>query len=246
MSAPSLCLSIVSHGHSHMLRELLGDIRKLCNRRQQTGLEIQLTFNLASEDRSWINAFADLPLRLHVNPFPMGFGANQNAAFQRSSCEQFAIINPDIRMLDLELEVLQSTLATDKTGAVAPRIVDSTGLLQDSARHFPTISGMAKRTITGVRKPDFLGVSEPIKVDWVAGMFVLFRKEAWERVQGFDERYFMYFEDVDICRRLRCNGWEVKYDCRVTVQHDAQRASHRDPQHLRWHIRSAVRYFVGL
>ena len=77
-------------------------------------------------------------------------------------------------------------------------------------------------------------------------MFVLFRKEAWESVKGFDERYFMYFEDVDICRRLRRCGWEVKYDCRVTVQHDAQRASLRNLQHLRWHMRSALRYFTGL
>jgi N-acetylglucosaminyl-diphospho-decaprenol L-rhamnosyltransferase len=229
-----------------MLPALLDDIRRLWNKGQITGLEIQLTFNLASEDRGWLIGFEDLPLHVHVNPSPIGFGANQNAAFLRTSCAHFAIINPDIRMLDVDLAVLQHTLTKGKTGAVAPRIIDSNGFLQDSARHFPTISGVVKRAVTGRRKSEFLEVSEPINVDWVAGMFVLFRKEAWEKVHGFDENYFMYFEDVDICRRLRRDGWEVKYDCRVTVRHDAQRASHRDLQHLLWHMRSAVRYFVGL
>jgi GT2 family glycosyltransferase len=77
-------------------------------------------------------------------------------------------------------------------------------------------------------------------------MFVMFRREAFDAVRGFDERYFMYFEDADICRRLWSRGLKVLYVPAATVVHDARRRSHRDPQHLRWHLRSALRFLVGV
>lgn len=245
MNAPAVCLSIVSHGHSGMLPPLLEDIRALWHARNRAGLEIQLTFNLVDEDRRWVEAFADLPLKIHVNPSPLGFGSNQNAAFLRTDSPQFAIVNPDIRMPGLDLAGLQRALDVEDVGAAAPRVVDSAGVLQDSARRFPTLASLVRRSLTGRREPEIVDMSGPRQVDWVAGMFVLFRREAWAGVQGFDTRYFMYFEDVDLCRRLHAHGWGITYDSRFTVQHDAQRASHRDRQHLRWHLRSAVRYFTG-
>lgn len=247
MTSPSLALSIISHGHSEMLSQLLDDLRRVCRARERAGgeLEILLTFNLAGEDRSWLAAYYDLPLRIHVNEYPLGFGANQNAAFRRSACEDFAIVNPDIRLLDLDIGLLQSALRSNGAGAIAPRVVDGVGRLQDSARQFPSLLRLAKRTVTGRRDPEYPDVAAAQRVDWVAGMFVLFRREAWASVGGFDERYFMYFEDVDLCRRLQEQGWSVIYDGAMSVQHDAQRASHRDRRHLAWHVRSAIRFFTG-
>ena len=91
-------------------------------------------------------------------------------------------------------------------------------------------------------------LSEPgaIPVDWVAGMFVVFRRSAFEAVGGFDERYFMYMEDADICRRLRAVGYEVIVDKATIAVHDARRASRANLQHLRWHLRSALRFLTGI
>jgi len=245
MTAPTVALSIVSHGHGPMLPALLDDVRSLWQAQGKTGIELLLTFNLADEDRRWLEAYRDLPLSVHVNPRPRGFASNQNAAFARSHSDQFAIVNPDIRMPELALTRLQERLTAHEVGAVAPRVVDSQGRLQDSARSFPTIVTLLRRVVTGRREPEFSDSPAARGVDWVAGMFVLFRRDAWESVQGFDSRFFMYFEDVDLCRRLRRRGWKIIYDGSVTVQHDAQRASHRDLRHLRWHLRSALRYFTG-
>jgi GT2 family glycosyltransferase len=82
-------------------------------------------------------------------------------------------------------------------------------------------------------------------VEWVAGMFIGFRRDAYARVGGFDERYFLYYEDVDICRRLRSHGYKVVYDTTVSVIHEARRASRRDPRLMGIHAASALRYLLS-
>jgi N-acetylglucosaminyl-diphospho-decaprenol L-rhamnosyltransferase len=73
-------------------------------------------------------------------------------------------------------------------------------------------------------------------------MFIGFARHAYERVEGFDERYFLYYEDVDICRRLRGHGYKVLYDPTVSIVHEARRASRTDPRLMRIHAASILRY----
>jgi GT2 family glycosyltransferase len=75
-------------------------------------------------------------------------------------------------------------------------------------------------------------------------MFMLFSAAAFRRVGGFDERYFLYYEDVDICDRLQRMNFSVMACPRSRVIHNAQRASHRNWRHLRWHLGSMWRYLV--
>jgi GT2 family glycosyltransferase len=130
---------------------------------------------------------------------------------------------------------------------VAPVVLSGQGQVEDSVRHFPTFTRLARRVLLRQRNPDYRWDRTPIEVDWTAGMFVLFRPEAFRAVGGFDDRrFFMYFEDVDICARLWRRGWSVVLQPQVSVVHDAQRASHRSMKHLRWHLTSAARYLSGL
>ena len=78
--------------------------------------------------------------------------------------------------------------------------------------------------------------------DWVAGMFMLFPADAYRLVNGFDERYFMYLEDVDICRRLNKNGLRVLYSDAVEIVHDGQFASRKNLRHFFWHVSSLLRF----
>jgi N-acetylglucosaminyl-diphospho-decaprenol L-rhamnosyltransferase len=75
-------------------------------------------------------------------------------------------------------------------------------------------------------------------------MFMLFRRDAFERVRGFDERYFLYYEDVDICRRLGAAAFRVVATPRAQAIHEAQRASRRNPRYMYWHARSMLRYLT--
>ena len=240
-ASPKLSLSIVSHGQGHLVRHVLDDLIRLA----LTDIEVMLTLNLP-EDES-IYPSCPFPLSVIRNARPQGFGANHNAAFAQSHGHFFAVVNPDIRLPTLATDSLLTLMEDRFVGAVAPVVLNSEGGVEDSVRRFPTVMGLARRVVLGQRTPGYRWGSDPLEVDWAAGMFVVFRREAFSEVKGFDDRrFFMYFEDVDICRRMKVKGWKVTLQPSVSVIHVAQRASRRSLRHLRWHFTSALRYFTGL
>lgn len=240
VGAMELSLSVVSHGHGEMIAQLFADLEQLD---QDVRFEVILTVNSPEPTDYFGNR--GFPLKVIANDSPRGFGANHNAAFRASKGRYFAVVNPDIRLPPLQLQSLCGLLREDKSiGAVGPAVRSSQGVVQDNARRFPNVSRLLRRAISGSRVPDYPVTGGPIIVDWLAGMFVIFRRDAFSQVGGFDERYFMYFEDVDICSRLWSNGWSVVFQPDSSVIHDAQRASHRQFRHLYWHLASAVRYFI--
>jgi N-acetylglucosaminyl-diphospho-decaprenol L-rhamnosyltransferase len=238
---PRVTLSIVSHGHGAMVEDLLRDVQAL--QWPHDAYEVFLTLN-TPEDSGLFSPFQSaLPLHLIINSEAKGFGANHNAAFQRSRGVAFAVVNPDVRLPRLDLNAWLAPLGQGKVAACAPLAHDSQGQLQDNARRFPTLWSLARRVLTGVREPSYAPQAGPQTIDWAAGYFLLLRREAFEQVGGFDEAYFLYMEDVDLARRLKQKGWTVLWDTRTHIIHDSQRASHRQWRHLRWHVQGAVRYF---
>lgn len=241
MNKPILTLSVVSHGQSRLVGRLIADL----NRLELKNVEIVFTLNIA-EDESPFHEVR-IPYQILRNGFAKGFGANHNAAFRLARGAFFAVVNPDIRISEFDLELLLSSMKAPAVGSVAPVVIDSNGVLQDNARRFPTISSLLRRLMSPRRSQEYEWHDMSIEVDWTAGMFVVFRREAFFAVNGFDEdRFFMYFEDVDICARLRSLGWSVLLEPKVVVIHDAQRATLSNRRHLVWHLSSAFRYFTGL
>lgn len=237
----SICLSIVSHGQGRLIAPLLLEIAAGAVRCR----EIILTLNIP-EDESFTELTPTLPIRVLRNANPKGFGANHNAAFEASSSDFFVVVNPDIRLQDFDMAPLLALLSDPANGLAAPAVHSSTGELQDSARQFPTLRRLVKRKLgrssTG---PDYTLTNAPISVDWVAGMFMVMRRTTYQQIGGFDDRFFMYFEDVDLCRRLRKAKLNVVLAPQVRVIHDAQRASRRHLKHFVWHVSSAARYLLA-
>lgn len=227
---PLVTISIVSHGQGALISHLLHDLA----RTDLSRTAIVLVINIP-ESMDFLDEFADLPITLVVNDAPAGFGANHNRAFSHCASPYFCIVNPDIR---LDGDPTSDLIAAfdERTGACGPLVVDSHGQTQDSARRAPTFARLFARAILRRRDPDYRLQSHPMLVDWLAGMFIVFRSEVFRAIGGFDERFFMYMEDADIGRRLRRHGWAVRLVSQVRVIHDAQRASHRSFAHLRWHV----------
>lgn len=241
MSSIVLTLSIVSHGQASLVKSLLSDLEKILI----ADLEIIITVNMPEDDSILTSSI--LSIKIIRNSSPKGFGANHNSAFEISRGKYFAIVNPDVRISNFNLDFLIFRNAHLNIGAWAPLVLNSNGGVEDSARFFPTFSSTVRRLFFRRRSLDYNVDIYPLRVDWVAGMFIVFKREAFKAVGGFDDRrFFMYFEDVDICERLSRNGWSVVLDPRVSVIHDAQRASHRNWLHFRWHLTSAIRYLTGL
>lgn len=233
-------ISIVNHRHGEMISNLLTDIRKS----KFTNYEIILTNNVPDSnfDR---DIFSDLPIRFIDNVRPQGFGANHNAAFNISNGEYFTILNPDIRIRQFDLEFLASNFVDESIGCCAPLILNDAGEREDSARVFPNIFSLFMRFIFKSKSSPYFKATNPTLVDWVAGMFIMFPRKSFQKISGFDTRYFMYMEDVDICFRMQKVGYKVIYDPRQSAVHNAQRNSRKNFQHLIWHISSAIKFLLG-
>lgn len=229
-------ISIVSHRHGALVHDLLRDIERCC-----TEVEVLLTVNV-EEALSFDSTNFAFPLQIIRNAKAKGFGANHNAAFARAEGKYFCVLNPDIRLNTNPFPFLIGALADEKVGVAAPRIANPSGETEDSARRFPTLWVIARKALTGAQHHDYEVTNAPLRPEWVAGMFMLFRSEVFRRLGGFDERYFMYYEDADLCARLRRLGHDVRLVPSARVVHHARRTSHRNPRYLLWHLASMLRF----
>jgi hypothetical protein len=162
-----------------------------------------------------------------------GFAAAVNQGLRRSRGRHVMLLNSDAFVAAGTLQHLVEFLdANPRVGAVGPQVLHPDGSVQGSARGFPNaLSAFFGRQALltryfpsnplSRRNLPALGhtLSVPMAVDWVSGACLMMRREAVEDVGYLDERFFMYWEDADLCWRMRQRGWEVIYDPRVRVVH---------------------------
>jgi len=238
---PEVSFSIISHGQGEIICNLLDDLRKL----KDVSYEIILTVNIR-ESMNYVFQSRDLPIKVLENKKCKGFGANHNSAFAEAQGHYFVALNPDIRLITPEMKPLIDALGIAGTGVCGPKVISPSGDLEDHARKFPTIKSLFSRILFDVREPDYTWDNDSITVDWIAGMFMIFPSNIFKLVGGFNEKYFMYYEDVDICFRLKNLGLKTVVLPTVTVIHEARRSSHKKLNYLVWHIRSTIRYLFGI
>jgi hypothetical protein len=237
MPGRDVTLSIVSHCQNALVNQLLGDVQRVCAGR----VALVLTQN-APDAVPFAAANLGCPVEIIANPERKGFGANHNAAFTRCRTPYFCVANPDIRLPADPFPALLQALAGTRAAVAGPLVRSPEGRIEDSARRFPTAGSLLKKLLVETKAPDYPADRGPLEVDWLAGMFMLFRTDAFRAVGGFDEAYFLYYEDVDICRRLRKAGNCAVYEPRAEIVHDARRASRREPELALHHLKSALRF----
>jgi GT2 family glycosyltransferase len=137
-------------------------------------------------------------------------------------------------------------LNDETIGVVAPLVLNGDGGVEDSARRFPNPIAILSKVIGFKFQNPYVLNGSKMYPDWVAGMFMLFRADTFREINGFDDKYFLYYEDVDICARLTNENKHVVLCSNSKVIHLAQRASHRNLKYLSWHIASMVRFFLSM
>ena len=194
-------------------------------------------------------------VRLIRNKENIGFASAHNRGIAASSGDPIVLINPDTVVERDFFEHLEGFFETNpRVGISGPRIVDSEGNLQLSARReISALSGFLGRTSLLTRlfpkssliKSQFPAVtdqSHPTSVDWVSGACMVIRKETLLDVGPLDERFFMYFEDADLCRRARAAGWLVYYLPQVEIVHHTGASSRSKPMAIWLLHKSAFLY----
>jgi N-acetylglucosaminyl-diphospho-decaprenol L-rhamnosyltransferase len=158
----------------------------------------------------------------------VGYGPAANAGVRRTGASTVLIVNPDLVVGAGTVAALTAALAADpRLAVVGPRIDRPDGTRYPSARAFPSLLDALGHGFAGLLTTDnpwsrrYLRTGEEAAgpCDWVSGAFFAARREAWDEVGGFDEGYFMFSEDVDLCWRLGRAGWGVAYEPAGQVTH---------------------------
>lgn len=232
--AASLVVSVISHGHRALVQGVLNDLAQFS---AATVARVVLTLNLPeappqAPEGGW-------PFLLHIvhNEQPLGFGANHNRALRDATEPFVCVLNPDVRWAHVDPlgPMVRVAAARSDVGCVYPAQLDGSGRKQDSERALPTPMALLRRRVLRQRET---------RIDWVNAACLVLPTPAWMAVGGFDEAYFMYCEDVDLCLRLRLAGWSL-VSAQVHVVHAGQRDSHRRWAHLRWHVKSLLRLWCS-
>jgi hypothetical protein len=185
-----------------------------------------------------------------------GFAAGVNRGASRTKASLLLTLNPDTIVQPGLVAGLARWLDDHPDVAVVgPRILNADGSVQPSARRFPDVTtGLGGRMsfLTRIAPDNWLSrrnlewsrASEPVEVDWVSGACMMIRRSAFEGVGGFDDRFFLYWEDADLCRRLLTAGHRTFYVPTVAAVHAGARSSRQAASRsiVAFH-RSAFRYY---
>ncbi len=219
----------------------------------------------ASGDRSAEMIAHEFPqvelIRSSVN---LGFAGANNLALKRAQARYVVLLNSDAFLKPCALERAIAHMDQEpKVGLGGARLVGKNGSWQPSARQFPSLvndllilSGLAGRYPNSgfFGRPDHTWdkTNEPTSVDWVPGAFSIIRRDVLQKIGFFDERFFLYYEEVDLCRRVKQAGYQVQYWPDVTVVHlggessktvKTLTVSSSGSQLILWRMRSAFLYY---
>ena len=216
-----------------------------------------IVVDCASVDDSVTMVQHEFPdVQLIISPENLGYARGANLGAAQASGRYLMIMNPDTEVVGNALAILVQYMdAHPEVGAAGPQLRYADGRLQSSRRRFPTLATafwestllqqwfprnrfachyyMADRTADSAQP-----------VDWLVGAALIIRRAAWKEVGPLDEGYFMYFEELDWCRRCHAAGWEVHYVPQAVIIHHEGKSSDQVPAVRTIHFqRSKVRYF---
>lgn len=225
MPVPDVSISLVNTNSRELLLACLESL-------EGAGAEIVVLDN-ASEDGSAEAVRERFPdVRLIEQRHRAGFGANHNTVIRATTGRYVYVLNEDTTSADWGLGRMVAHLdANPRVAALAPRLEYPDGRLQDSAWRFPSPAVAALGLLTLSRAGVVLsGGRETRDVDWAMAAALLVRREALDEVGLFDEGFFIYSEETDLCLRLHKAGWRTQYFPGVTVVHHESQFSAGIPE----------------
>lgn len=259
--SPVASVIIVSYNTCDVLRDCLNSLYIASG---EHAVEVIVIDNASRDDSADMVEQAFPQVKLVRSTTNLGFAAANNVGFRLATGRYIVLLNPDAQ---LDAKAFDNALhfmdATPQAGMAGGRLVDRLGTDQPSARLFPSllnellvISGLAARfphsRLFGRFDRGWAEPDEAAQVDWVPGAFAIIRHDVLRAVGGFDERFFLYYEEVDLCRRFHAAGWQIWYRPDIVVHHlggessktvENVEFSSSGSQLVLWRMRSALLYY---
>jgi GT2 family glycosyltransferase len=262
MKNKELSIIITSYKKAELLALCINSIKK--NISKEIDYEIIVADSETEESTSDLMRDKFPKITFLGNKKNQGFGRLVNQGVKNSSGEYLFVINHDIIIKGSAIQRLLEFIKNNKTiGLVSPKLINFDGRTQPSAfkfyswktiiyrRTFLGKFAFAKKYLDKFLLKEEMASGEIVDVDWVMGSAMMMSKQAVDTVGSMDKNFFMYFEDVDWCRRFWENSYRVVYNPTVTVAHYHGKASGNKGviqavllnKYTRIHIKSAIVYF---
>jgi hypothetical protein len=227
-NAPTLSVAIVTYNNRSIIEACLRATQKAC---EGLKAEIIVVDNASADGTAEVVRRHAPPVQLIAEPRNHGFSAGCNIAVRQAKGVCVFFLNPDAFPEPSGISaMLRYLLEHRDVGVLGCRLIGEDGKVSPSMRGFPTFAselylntalrrlGTFRKDYERYRMEDF-DCSRTSCVDWVAGAAMLVRRDVFMRIGGFDERFFMYFEDADLCRSIRDAGLKVVYFSGAAVRH---------------------------
>jgi hypothetical protein len=221
-----VCAIIVSHNGKRWLDACLGSLYASAG---DIDLDVVVVDNGSDGSAAYVEE--RFPAARTISCANRGFGAANNRGLETADARYVLFLNPDTEFLSGDLAELVAVLDhRPHIGLAGARQVGSGGELAPSMRRFPSTPNMLAEALAVERIPllrRFLGervlapgrYDRETRCDWTSGSFMLARAEALRTYGGFDERFFLFSEETDLCWRLKAAGWDVAHLSQVTIRH---------------------------
>jgi len=233
---------------------LLGQCLDSVAASDRTGLDLKRVVVVDnSETETPVPETTGLPLTVIRNPRNVGFGAACNQGARDSAADYLVFLNPDIRLERSALaQAMVQMAADDHVGIGGIRLTDAEGRTHHTCARLPTLGRMLAQAIGLDRLPGLPGLRH-FMTDWdhgsdrdvpqLMGACLIVRRAAFEALGGFDARFFLYYEDVDLCARAWQLGWHCRFYALPSAVHTGGGTTAQVvPQRMVYHASSRILY----
>lgn len=247
-----LTISLVSLNQCDDLRRLLPSLMPAA---QSTQAEILLVDNMSTDGTGAFVRYNFPDISITYNPNKAGYGENHNVNLQKARGRYFVIMNSDMTVQNEVFVRLKDYMDRHSdVGIVSPKVLNEDGSIQGLNKRYPTFIDLFLRRFVPNRLQYFfqrrldcyemrdVGYNHIYDVPFLSGAFMFCRTDLLKSIGGFDPGYFLYFEDVDLCRKIQQTHRTVYYPD-VSVTHFWGRSAHKNLTYTYHFIKSAYRYF---
>lgn len=174
-----------------------------------------------------------------------GFAYAMNQGLKMADGDILVAMNPDVKLKSGMGNMVDFFIAHKEIGLIAPMIRNALGDIQDSYRYFITPWRFIVRHLGRMIMRELFSPvhNNSIKVDWVCGAFMMMSRVSYESTEGFDDGYFLYCEDMDLCMRMHLKGYEVVYYPMAEVEYEGTRSARQSWKYACIFLKSLLRYW---
>lgn len=183
----------------------------------------------------------------------IGFGRANNLVINKIKSKSIyhLVLNPDVFFTpDVIPNLIKELRKNEELAMIAPKVEYPDGKNQFNCRRFPTFFDLIIRRLKifkkHIKKQEYqnINLSESFFPDAIHGCFMLFKTNDFVRLQGFDERYFLYMEDIDICKKIKESNKKILFFPKEKITHLHRKGSEKKIKLLLYHLSSAIKYFI--